>query len=699
MGIKHDLEVALGYSGTFNDHAATDEVLTGEADQGADIVITHGGRDQSGGLTPATCNVVFKGWRFNPDNVSSDLHGLIRRNNPLRITVDGTHRFSGEVSAWTPGQTLGGDVQVPVRYVEVEAGGPLRRLQAGTDPLPSTLKTFYVDHASAPIAYWTMEHGALSDTALPTLGEGRIIWTNSRLEAAEVAPWLEPGVKITSGTTLSAEVFMSTSPTRWTVDFMRAVDEDAREFRFVVVGNTEDASGWRHDYRMAFDATTGQVELVFDYVGTGAPASLTLTTTTVDVFTGTTNHVRLNATQDGADEDWALVIDGTTIDSGTIASTTLQGVAFVAPVSLPGTGPSTAFSHIAVFEGAPPGITATIEAAFGYPNEHAGTRFVRLSGEQDVTDTVAGTAADTIPMGPQFQGTLAAQYQEIADTDGGLIADTVTSMGVTYKTGRDRYNQDPTLTLDYQAFEIAPPLQPVLDDKAIRNDVTATRREGAAFRVLDQDNIDTYGRYTSKPTVNVYSDLVVAASAGWELHVGTTSDTRFAQVTVDLDASPHLVDDVESTVVGSVIALANLPGALTPNTANLVVNGWTETIAPDRRKITFNCTSDAPFHIAEVEHEAYAFVGALDTIISGAHSNTDTTIAIQVGADGPWIYETDFDVVAAGERMTVTAMGAASGSYPNQSQTMTVVRSVNGVVKAQSNGEAVQLFNRAYIGL
>lgn len=696
----HTVTVELFYSGVWNDHTATDEVYNGDADNGDDVKITHGGRSESGGITPATATLVFRSWRFNPDNVTSDLYGLIGRNTPIRITVDDDQRFEGEVAAWTPRQSLGGDVQVPDRWVEVAAAGELRRIEAGTDPLPSSLKTFYLDLATPPVAYWTMEHGALSDAELPVLGDGRIIWSNTRLEAADVAAWLEPGVKITTGTSLTAEVTMSTEPSRWAVDFMRAVDEDAREFRFVVVGNTEDASGWRHDFRMAFDATTGVVELVLDYVGTGAPASVTLTTTAVDVFEGRPHHVRLNTNANGADTNWQVIIDGDTVDSGTIASNTMQGVAFIAPVSLPGTGPSTAFSHIAVFETTVPAVADTFEAAFGYPGEAAGTRFVRLSGESDITDTVAGTAADTVPMGPQFRGTLAAQYAEIAATDDGIIFDTVAGPGVTYKTGRNRYNQDPTLTLDYHAFEVAPPLQPVLDDRGIRNDVTATRRAGSEFRAVDETSVAALGRYTDKPEVNVFSDLVLAASAGWELHVGTSAGTRFAQVTVDLDASPHLVDDVVATNVGDRIAITNLPAELTPDTVSLLVNGWTERAASDRRKITFNCIPEAPFHIAELDHADYAIVGAAFATVTEALIDLEETgISIACGGDGLWSHEVDYDITIGGERMTVTSVGAGSGTFPSQTQQLNVTRHVNGVVKTHAAGAVVNLFNRAYIGL
>ena len=700
----HDVAVELFYEAAWHDHAATDEVYTGDATHGDDIKITYGSGAESGGITPASATLVFRSWRFNPDNVSGDLYGLIGRNTPIRITVDGDVRFSGEVSSWTPRQSLGGSVQVPDRWVEVEAGGIMRRLEAGADPLPSSLKTFYLNAAAAPVAYWTMEHGPLSDTALPDLGAGRFIWSNARLAEAEVAPWLEPGVSIASGTSLTAEVIMSDTPAHWAVDFMRTADDDAREFRFVVVGNSEDASRWRYDFRMHFDAVTGELELIQDFVGDGAPASNTLALVTVDVFIGVPSHVRLDMDRNGTSTDWDLAIDGESVASGTMTFTILQGVSFIAPVSLPGTGPSTAFSHIAVFDDDPPALADTVEAAFGYPGEYAGDRFVRLSGESGVTDTVAGTAEDTVPMGPQFRGTLAAQFEEIQATDDGLIADTVTAAGVTYKTGRDRYNQDAALTLDYAAFEVAPPLEPVIDDKLIRNDVTASRREGGKFRAVDEVSVAALGRYTARPEVNVFSDLVLDDTAGWHLHTGTIQGTRFARVTVDLDASPGLKDTVVATGVGDRIAISNLPAELTPDAASMIALGWAETVAPDRRKITFNCVPEAALHIAELDHDDYGLVDADDgktTVRTAFNSATGTSLEVvnNYGQfSGYWTTSASggFDIAVAGVRLAVTAV--VSDGDPNFHFTVTQ-GAVNGVLKTIPVGASVNVFHPSYIGL
>jgi hypothetical protein len=706
MAIKHEVAVELFYSGDWHDHAATEEVYTGEATHGDDIKISHGKGAWSGGITPAQATLVFRSWRFNPDNVSGDLYGLIGRNTPIRITVDGAVRFSGEVASWTPKQSLGGDVQVPDRWVEVEAGGILRRLQTGTDPLPSSLRTFYLQDPSEPLAYWPLDSGQLSLVGLPEVGGASFDISDgaAKFAGADLALWLEPGVEIGHGLDLSSmagNVTMSKTPNRWTVDHMRRHAPDSRGLDLQVIGNTVSASAERYDWVLEIEPTTAQLRF-FQLLVDDSPSSVLLDTIAPDIFDDQPHHLRLELNQDGTGIDWVISVDGVSASTGTVAASDMQGVSAVRFNSFTDASPTAAVvGHVAVWSGTPPDLDETVTAAFGYPGETAGERFFRLSDEAPVTSEVRGDDADTVPMGPQFPGKLVAQYEEIQDADDGIIADNHRAFWVTYKTGRDRYNQTPALELDYAAYEIAPPLNPVIDDKLIRNDVTVSRREGASARAVDEDNVDAVGRYTDSLDVNVFSDLVVDAAAGWQLHTGTVagSGTRFDRLTIDLDACPHLADAVAATNIGDRATIDHLPAELTPDLANLLVIGWNETIAPDRRKIIFNCIPEAALHIAELEHADYATVGPMFTTLSGNHSASTTSLAIQMHGDGPWDHETDFDIVISGERMTVTAAGAGSGTFPNQSQTLTVVRSVNGVVKSHLNGLDVRLFYPAYIGL
>lgn len=701
----HELAVELFYDGDWHDHAATDEVYTGEADHGQDITISHGSGAETGGITPSTVELTFKSWRFNPDNANSDLYGHIGRNTGLRITVDGDIRFFGEVASWTPRQSLGGDVQVPDRWVEVTAAGQLRRVQTGSDPLPSALRLAYTESDETPVAYWPLDSGQLSTVALPALGAAAFTLGPGQFATADVAAWLEPGVGIKSDVSIGGAVAMSDTPARWTVDHMRraGTSDVSREMDLFIEGNSEDGSGNRHDWVLEFNPFGDELNFVMLESFPGGQTPDLLDTIAVDVYDDRPHHVRLDLVQDGTGIDWDILIDGISISTGTVASTTLQGVSRVIAVDRAGPAPTpTAFSHIAVWEGDPVPIALAAAAAFGHPGQYAGERFASLSDDAGVFYDMTGDPADTVPMGPQFPGTLAAQYAEIAATDDGIVTDAVDDYAVTYHTGRERYSHGPVLTLDYAAFEVAPPLNPILDDQRVRNDVTATRRDGASSRAVDLDSIDTVGRYTDTRDVNVFSDLVVDSIAAWHLHIGITTGMRFAQVTVDLDATPALAAAVVAVRAGDRIAIVNPPSDLTADPISLVVIGWKERAGPDRRKITFVCIPEAPLHIAEVEHERYAIAGVRASFLFNLSDDgidaLTTTIPI-VALEGSWTHEVDYDIMIGGERMTVTAAAAPGGTFGFETQDLTVIRSRNGVVKPHLNSISVQLAYPSYIGL
>ena len=100
-----------------------------------------------------------------------------------------------------------------------------------------------------------------------------------------------------------------------------------------------------------------------------------------------------------------------------------------------------AASHAVLWSGTLPADSAGYEAFTGHSGETAGARFARLCGEEDITDTVVGDAAETQLMGPQYPDTLLNWFAEIARTDAGIIHDTRDELGLTFRTGRSLYNQ------------------------------------------------------------------------------------------------------------------------------------------------------------------------------------------------------------------------------------------------------------------
>jgi hypothetical protein len=257
------------------------------------------------------------------------------------------------------------------------------------------------------------------------------------------------------------------------------------------------------------------------------------------------------------------------------------------------------------------------------------------------------------------------------------------------------YNQAATLALDFDAGQVAPTLEPTVDDQLVRNDVTAKRRDGGERQAVDEDGplgVDTIGRYDTNVTVNVPSDPALAGQASWRLHLGTLDADRWPRVAVDLDAAPALADDVDDVRPGDLITLDNLPEHISAaGTASLMVQGWAETIGSHRRVVTFTCTPAEAFEVAEFGADVGTGPDRFESAGSElAEAIDDDDAAFDVDVDGPlWTTdddETPFDVLIGGELVTVTDIAGASSP-----QTFTVTRSVNGIVKSHAIGASVRL--------
>jgi hypothetical protein len=92
---------------------------------------------------------------------------------------------------------------------------------------------------------------------------------------------------------------------------------------------------------------------------------------------------------------------------------------------------------------------------------------------------------------------------------------------------------------------------------------------------------------------------------------------------------------------------------------------------------------------------AIASVTTSQTVLASSATTTATSLSVTVSDAEGWTDDDgSFTAVLGGEQVTVTAV---SGTAP--SQTLTVTRSVNGVVKAHAAGSPVQLYRPARVGL
>lgn len=629
---------------------------------------------------------------------SSSTEFNTRHSLTVNVMADSV-RVSGEVSSWPPRWNLSGtDV-----YTPIEASGIMRRLGQGAKPLKSAIARGILDELGSSLkAYWRLEDGDDATQFANELAGGapmRPLGTVSPAGSIPVGAATLPVVSMGSAGQLAGGVTAAwTSPTAWTVGAL---------FYF---GSEPDLI-----FRAPLSwTTTGTITQWYLY-GTAATDRLTVegynhagTLITTDFLPitrpgGITNNwafVYVTAHQNGALIEWSAAYAGedygqsvTKSDTGTIgavqslllshgggANDSFVGHAFVADTDI---------------------LTTVDPAAYitGFVGETAADRMTRLCAEEGISLQVLGDPSTTALVGSQGAKTLLDLLQAAADADGGVLYEPRGVLGLAYRTRTSLYNQTASLALDYAAGHVAPPLEPLDDDQAVRNDVTVTRTDGSSARaVLDTGPLSTQappagvGVYDEDLRLNVFSDDQLADIASWRVHLGTWDESRYPTVTVDLSAVPALIGDASEVDVGDFLSIDNPPAWLPTNLIELLAQGYTERLSPFEWRITWNATPAGPYTVGVLDS---ATLGKLDTDGSTlAEDLTTTETAVDVAttnASSPlWTTaggEFPFDIRVGGERMTVTAISGASSP-----QTFTVTRSVNGVVKTHSTGADVRLW-------
>jgi hypothetical protein len=342
------------------------------------------------------------------------------------------------------------------------------------------------------------------------------------------------------------------------------------------------------------------------------------------------------------------------------------------------------------------GTTVYDNADSGFDGETATDRVTRLCSEEGIPVAFPYGLAGTGAMGPQRAGAALGLLQEAADADTGILYEDRDTLALAYRPRTSLYNQTPALTLDYTT-DVAPGLQPVEDDTQTRNDITVTRPSGTFARAtLDtgalstQSPPDGVGRYTTAVTCNVETDGQLPDLAGWLLHLGTTDEARYPQVTVNLAANPTLIGAVAAVDIGDLIKITNPPSWLPPGDIQLMVQGYTETLGTYEWTVTFNCIPYSPWQVAVLEDEVLGRCDTDGSELAAGIDADDTTLSIAV-TDGP-LWTTDageypMDLrLGGGEVVTVTACSGTSSP-----QTMTVTRATNGISRAWDAGTDVRL--------
>jgi hypothetical protein len=624
------------------------------------------------------------------------------RFHDLTIT-DRDVRFSGEVISWAP-KTVGNfptsawlsgvDPGKGDAYTEVQAAGILHRLNAGRDPVTPSLERTII--ASSPRAYWPMTDSAGAAGKLASGIGGspiNLIAGGIDYRVGALGATLPDTIGSIDGRIVNLDGyfdFPTAANTVWTGGFAVNGFDSNLNLALQFVGNNWAGSGTsRTDWNIAFPgdgAGGGKIQLTrLTYTGAGSSSALLIDTTSA-VFDGGPHYVTLTIGKSGSDLTYVLSVDGASVGSGTVAS-----AEFVTPkrafFNAFGTGLADTRWQIGYLSVHAADVAASLWTAYsGHPDESPATRYARLCLENDIPYVVSG-ADSTTTMGPQGSKPLVELLQECADTEDGILAEPRGWTGLVLVTRAALYTATPRFDLPYAGGGVRV-AAPVIDTKDTANDVTVSNANGDEFRAEQTTGpagITSVGRITAGPDVNYGTPIVgqLARRASWELAKGQLLGSRWPRIDFDFVQSPDLIATVGRAEVGDLGIMSGLEA----DDVAQIIRAYTERIGSGTRVFGVMGTP-ATLWMATAYSAAAARYDAADSVLSAGVTATATSLTVATGPiSRPWLTGSNsIPIMVGGELMTATTISGATSP-----QTFTVVRSVNGVVKAHAAGAEVHV--------
>lgn len=662
------VEAAFGADLTADPSTWTFTAITTDMRERQQIRITRGRADETSLAQPSTCVLALNNQAgdYTPYLPTGTHYPYMRRGLPLRVTVDNgggdVERFSGYVSSLRPTW----DVSAKQAIVAVTAAGPLQRIQQRTAPAKSALRRAV--EFGAPQRYWTLEDGGGVSAVAgigPLLPGGDVSFGGGPTGGTAGVADLSGGGSLTTtqlvngGDSWRVEI-------AYTCAHLDDVTGIARPLVLFTSGSIFKVTAY-------VDGANGDIVVLYEW--SGGSSSFSIFNFAVDnpePDDGLLHHIRVEATQVGADVHFSAAYDGETAATQIEAGRTIGTVTRV-KVNDVKSGITTIDSacHLGYWSPIPAATIDSGHAADGYLGELAGDRIARLCAEEGVTVVVTG-GADTVAMGAQPVDTFINLLRECERTDGGVLYDG-RDFALAYLGHAERFNLPVALALDWTAGHVAPPFEPAHDYQRVRNDVTVTGRDGATGRVVDQDSIDEEGRVDEGATANPYSPQTLVDLAGVRERLGTVAELRYSTLALTLHRNTGLIDDWMALDAPARVTVDNLPAQHPPDLVDLVIDGYTETLGSKEWRVAANCSPASPWSVAVIEGDgsetqptARLGTGGCELVAdvtSGATSiRVVTTAGPKAITTAGFPSDFPFDIDVGGERMTVTACADATAA-------------------------------------
>lgn len=650
----------------------TSDVLAGER-----IQIRRGRTDERSSITAAACTLTLNDptEKYNNKNPASPYYGKVGRNTRIEVAVDSDVRFYGEVSAWAPTWDETGNRIT----VNVEAAGVLRRLEQGAQQVKSPLRLHIPSHTggSPPVAYWPMEDGTDATELAAVLGH----------------PAAYTGLNLASDSDLKGSLPLPTMPADSAIiAHAPAISGTPNEF----------GESWSMVWVMKIpEAPAGTDQTLMEWTAAWPTVKYKLVLTTggnVKVLAYNNTGVEMLA-----DTGWAFEPDSADIanagrswtsygqwltwlffpikigsdsllnyrwtryfpdgfDYAKSGSVFLTGETANPPkrISIYSGTHTMSIGHLAVFDTL---AVLSETVAHGFIGETAGRRVERICNENGITVTVIGNPDNTGRMGPQAIDTPLRILEGCATVDQGILFETRTGLGLTYRCGNSLQNQTPDVELDYSLRHLVAEFRPADDDQAIWNSVTATRPDGQSYTSVQTvgplstqeppDGVGVYDR--GAVTAYVADDDQLPGVAGWIRHLGTVDEQRYPSVSVNLaapvwDADATRKAQVVALDAGDLVRLNNVP-IWTPTDPLVLmqVQGYAEVLESHRWTVQYNMAPGWPWEVWQLNTGG-------STIVAPVTSN-GTSLKLATSAGPAWSTTAEpYHLIASGNAMTVTAM-------------------------------------------
>lgn len=624
--------------------------------------------------------------------------------NGARITSDNI-RFWGEIEEFPDEWDATGKDML----CRMHAADLLSRLGTPSQPAQSPIYANRIQYED--ISYWPYEDGSdarFASSATSGASKGTVI--DITFQAADDLPGSDGVAQFSSASALARGAAARTGVTgeAGAMTFFKFPTDPASTVQIVSFTMAGSNAYW---WRLETDGASFTIR-AFDADG----ASLLSDTTLVgDVSVENWIGICINVTQDGGNIDWVMgwfeVTDNTysaLFASGTFAGT----VGVFSGYTFSGSAANTDmyFAHTFMLPSTIDFVDSDfLDASRGYIGESFADRFRRICEQIGVTADIDGWKYDTVRLGRQPIDTPLNILQDGADVDGGfLMGSRRDGNTLTYLT-RLRVQMAPyavSVNHDTDSHLSATP-KPIRSPIGVRNDMTVRRPGGGFTRVVVTDGrygTDAIGAVQSDETYNVYTDEQTASIAGWLASLGTSGEKRFPELRFALNRTETLFG---STVAGALLVLDagrwleidSLPAGQAPGPYEQIVQGYTEIIDNKTWNLSFNGTPYGPWRAGVIENgtEPIRFA-AVATVLGTGVNSTATSLSFKTpDTSARWITSTEVSsafpmrVLCSGELLSVTALTGTTASGGFYTQTATVDRSQNGVVKSLPVDSSIQL--------